>query len=63
MMFKPTPKVLACAVATALLTPIAHADVLDDAAIEGTAQDLEVIVVSGTRTEKALKMWQEAYLL
>ncbi|WP_286262876.1 TonB-dependent hemoglobin/transferrin/lactoferrin family receptor [Thalassotalea atypica] len=55
MMFKPTPKVLACAVATALLTPIAHADVLDDAAIEGTAQDLEVIVVSGTRTEKALK--------
>jgi hemoglobin/transferrin/lactoferrin receptor protein len=52
MNIKPTPTVLACAVATALLTPMAFAD---NAAVEGTAQDLEVIVISGSRTEKALK--------
>jgi len=60
MKFKPTLKVLACAVITALMSPLASANTVDeykfnDAAVEGTAQDLEVIVISGTRTEKALK--------
>ncbi|MFD2167873.1 TonB-dependent hemoglobin/transferrin/lactoferrin family receptor [Thalassotalea euphylliae] len=51
-MFKPTPKVLACAVATALTSPLSFAD---DIAPEATAQDMETIVVSGSRSEKALK--------
>jgi len=54
-MFKPTPTVLACAITAALLTPITHADVLESTSIENTAQNLEIIVVSGSRTEKALK--------
>lgn len=55
MTFKPTPKVLACAVTTALLPPFAMADEYDQPAIEATAQNMEVIVVSGSRSEKALK--------
>ncbi|WP_448211250.1 TonB-dependent hemoglobin/transferrin/lactoferrin family receptor [Colwellia sp. MEBiC06753] len=53
-MFKPTPKVLACAVAAALTTPFVFADEFD-VAPEAVAQDLEVIVISGSRSEKALK--------
>ncbi len=54
MKFKPTPTLLAYAVATALFTPTVLANnAFDD--VEATAQDLEVIVISGTRTEKALK--------
>ena len=53
-MFKPTPKALALAVTAALSSQVI-ADDSADIAVEGTAQDLEVIVVSGTRTEKALK--------
>lgn len=60
MKFKTAPKALACAVITALLSPLALADTVDeykfdDATTEDIAQDLEVIVISGTKTEKALK--------
>ena len=54
-MFKPTPKVLACAVATALSSPIILADEFDDSTVGASSQDMEIIVVSGSRTEKALK--------
>ena len=54
-MFKPSPKALALAVASALSATTTFADEVDSAAVEGTAQDLEVIVISGTRTKKALK--------
>ena len=55
-MFKPTPKVLACAVSAALLsTQSTSAMAAGDASSEDIARDMEVIVVSGTRTEKALK--------
>ena len=52
-MFKPTPKVLACVISTALLTSPSYGEVPDDT--QDIAQDLEVIVISGSRTEKALK--------
>ncbi|WP_235938604.1 TonB-dependent hemoglobin/transferrin/lactoferrin family receptor [Thalassotalea algicola] len=56
-MFK--PKMLASAVAAALssmlVAPLAIADELDDSTVGASADDLEVIVVSGSRTEKALK--------
>ena len=58
-MFKPTPKVLACAVAAALssviTTPLALADEFEDSTSGASKEDLEIIVVSGSRTEKALK--------
>ncbi|NMP30078.1 TonB-dependent hemoglobin/transferrin/lactoferrin family receptor [Thalassotalea sp. M1531] len=38
-----------------LVAPLAIADELDDSTVGASADDLEVIVVSGSRTEKALK--------
>jgi hemoglobin/transferrin/lactoferrin receptor protein len=55
MKFKLTPTVLSCAITAALLPNTVLADIAFDDAVEATAQDLEVIVVSGTKTEKALK--------
>ncbi|WP_448548027.1 TonB-dependent hemoglobin/transferrin/lactoferrin family receptor [Thalassotalea fusca] len=55
-MFKPTPKVLACAVSAALLSIQSTAVfAAGDASSEDLARNMEVIVVSGSRTEKALK--------
>lgn len=54
-MFKPTPKVLACAVAAALSSQAVIADELDNSTAATGAEELETIVVSGTRTKKALK--------
>lgn len=54
-MFTPTPKVLVTTIACALCVQTSFADNLINSPVEGTAQELEVIVVSGTRTEKALK--------
>ncbi len=54
-MFKPTPKLLACAVAAALSSQAVIADELDNSTAATGAEELETIVVSGTRTKKALK--------
>jgi len=58
-MFKPTPKVIACAVSSALISmsstvAFAAGEVVDNT-VENVAQDMEVLVVSGSRTEKPLK--------
>ena len=55
MKFKLTPTALSCAITATLLSQSVLANTLFDDAVEATAQDLEVIVVSGTKTEKALK--------
>ncbi len=46
---------VAAALSSMLVAPLAIADELDDSTVGASADDLEVIVVSGSRTEKALK--------
>lgn len=46
---------VAAALSSMLVAPLVIADELDDSTVGASAEDLEVIVVSGSRTEKALK--------